>query len=168
MRSLYVSQQGCYIGLQNEYLTVKYQGGNISRVQLPHLEQVLIFGKSQITVQAITACLKRDIPIVFLSRMGYCYGRSMPIERGYRQLNRYQMEIRLIDRLLVARNIVISKLKNCRVLLLRQQRQRNLPTIALAIETIEYLKEKAAKAETIDQLFGYEGSAAAIYSSSHS
>jgi len=163
MRSLYVSQQGCYIGLQNEYLTVKYQGGNISRVQLPHLEQVLIFGKSQITVQAITACLKRDIPIVFLSRMGYCYGRSMPIERGYRQLNRYQMEISLIDRLLVARNIVISKLKNCRVLLLRQQRQRNLPTIALAIETIEYLKEKAAKAETIDQLFGYEGSAAAIY-----
>ena len=71
MRSLYISQQGCYITLQQETLIVK-QGETVYRqVQLPLLEQILVFGKSQITTQVIRACLWRDIPIAYLSRMGY-------------------------------------------------------------------------------------------------
>jgi len=162
-RSLYVSQQGCYVALQQEYLLVKQQGQTIAQVQLPHIEQVLIFGRSQVTTQAITACLKKNIPIVYLSRMGYCYGRIMPLERGYRQLSRSQQKIELVDRLLVARTIVVAKLKNSRTLLQRQQRQKRLDTVALAIQTIQYLIDKAAKAETIEQLMGYEGAAAASY-----
>ncbi|MFM6612190.1 MAG: CRISPR-associated endonuclease Cas1, partial [Dolichospermum sp.] len=46
------------------------------------LEQILIFGYSQVTTQVIRACLWRDIPIAYLSRMGYCYGRILPISRG--------------------------------------------------------------------------------------
>ena len=69
MRSLYISQQGCYISLQQETLIVK-QGDTIhGSVQLPLLEQILVFGKSQITTQVILACLSRDIPIAYLSRM---------------------------------------------------------------------------------------------------
>jgi len=62
MRTLYVSRQGCYITLKAETLIVK-QGETINtEVQLPLLEQILIFGKSQITTQVIRACLWRDIP----------------------------------------------------------------------------------------------------------
>lgn len=61
MRTLYVSQQGCYVALQQETLLVK-QGETIhARVQLPLLEQILIFGKSQVTTQVIRTCLWRDI-----------------------------------------------------------------------------------------------------------
>lgn len=84
MQTLYISQQGCYLQLEQEMLVVKQQGNIQQKVQLPLLEQVLIFGKSQITTQAIRACLTRNIPVIFLSRMGYCYGRLTPIERGYR------------------------------------------------------------------------------------
>ncbi|MBD2365146.1 CRISPR-associated endonuclease Cas1 [Anabaena minutissima FACHB-250] len=93
MRTLYVSKQGCYITLKAENIIIK-QGETIhGEVQLPLLEQILIFGKSQITTQVIRTCLWRNIPIAYLSRMGYCYGRLMPIERGYRQLSRYQQNL---------------------------------------------------------------------------
>ncbi|MBD2441496.1 CRISPR-associated endonuclease Cas1 [Nostoc sp. FACHB-110] len=111
MRTLYVSRQGCYIILKGETLIVK-QGETIhGEVQLPLLEQILIFGKSQLTTQVIRTCLWRNIPIAYLSRMGYCYGRLMPIERGYRQLSRYQQNLTVTERFLVARKIVQAKLK---------------------------------------------------------
>lgn len=86
MRCLYVSQQGCYVSVKGENLLVKREGQVLGSVQLPLVEQVLIFGKSQMTTEAIRACLRKNIPIVYLSRMGYCYGRSISIDRGYRYL----------------------------------------------------------------------------------
>lgn len=87
----------------------------MGEAQLPLLEQILIFGKSQISTQAIRACLWRNIPIAYLSRMGYCYGRTLPIERGYRQLCRYQQQLSPVELLITARAIVQAKLKNSRI-----------------------------------------------------
>ncbi|MEH2450758.1 CRISPR-associated endonuclease Cas1 [Nostoc sp.] len=163
MRTLYVSRQGCYITLKGETLIIK-QGETIhGEVQLPLLEQILMFGKSQITTQAIRTCLWRDIPIAYLSRMGYCYGRLMPIARGYRQLSRYQQQLTAIERLLVARQIVQAKLKNSRTFLLRQQRRNLSETSEIAIKSLEVLGQKSGEAETIERLMGLEGAGAAQY-----
>ena len=163
MRSLYISQQGCYVSLQQETLIVK-QGTTIQgQVQLPLLEQILVFGKSQITTQVIRACLQRNIPIAYLSRMGYCYGRILPVERGYRQLSRNQQQLTVVERLSVARKIVQVKLKNSRVILQRQQRRQPSQVTAFTIQSLEYLVEKAAHADTIQQLMGFEGAGAAQY-----
>jgi CRISPR-associated protein Cas1 len=163
MRCLYVSQQGCYVSLKAENLLVKREGQVLAEVQLPLVEQVLIFGKSQITTQAIRACLQKNISIVYLSRMGYCYGRIISLERGYRYLSRYQQELSQGDRLIVARIIVGAKLKNSRVILLRQQRRRGTDNIARSIQSIEYLIEQAEKAESIERLMGFEGAGANSY-----
>lgn len=163
MKSLYVSQQGCYVSLQQETLVVQQKGNTLAQVQLPLLEQILIFGKSQVTTQVIRTCLWRNIPIVYLSRMGHCYGRIIPIERGYRQLTRYQQQLSLVQRLIVAREIVRAKLKNSRVILQRQQRRRGTETIAFSIQSLDYLIEKATEADSLAQLMGYEGAGAASY-----
>ncbi|MBD2292408.1 CRISPR-associated endonuclease Cas1 [Anabaena sphaerica FACHB-251] len=163
MRTLYVSRQGCYISLKAETLIVK-QGETIhGEIQLPLLEQILIFGKSQITTQAIRSCLWRDIPIAYLSRMGYCYGRLMPIERGYRRLSRYQQELTTIDKVIVARKIIQAKLKNSRTFLQRQQRRNPSTTADISIKSLEVLIQKAGEAETIERLMGLEGAGAAQY-----
>lgn len=164
MRTLYVSQQGCYLALSQESLLVKYRDEVLQSVQLPLVEQVLIFGKSQITTQAIRACLWRNIPIVYLSRMGFCYGRVVAIERGYRQLARYQQCLSRVERLIVARNIVGTKLKNSRVLLMRQQRKYPSDALAQSIQRLAYFAEQAHQAEAEESLFGIEGSGAASYS----
>jgi CRISPR-associated protein Cas1 len=163
MRTLYVSQQGCYVALQQETLVVK-QGETIhARVQLPLLEQILIFGKSQVTTQVIRTCLWRDIPIAYLSRMGYCYGRVMPIERGYRQLSRYQQQLSPVERLVTARAIVCAKLKNSRIFLRRQLRYRQSELLEQVLQRLEHLATQAAEAEAIERLLGFEGAGAAQY-----
>jgi CRISP-associated protein Cas1 len=163
MKSLYVSQQGCYLSLKQESVIVKQKEQILAEVQLPLIEQILIFGKSQVTTQVIRTCLWRNIPIVYLSRLGYCYGRILPIERGYRQLARYQQQLGFVDRLLVAREIVKGKIKNSRVILQRQRRRLNSDTIAAAIQNLEYLIQKVEQADSIDKLMGYEGAAAVTY-----
>lgn len=163
MICLYVSKQGCYLSLNKETVLVKQKEKIIAEAQLPQLEQILIFGKSQVTTQVIRTCLFRNIPIAYLSRMGYCYGRLLPIERGYRRLVRYQQELTFVERLVTARAIVQTKLKNSRVILLRQQRKQASDALNFAIINLEYFIKQAKQAETISQLMGYEGAGANVY-----
>ena len=163
MRTLYVAQQGCYVGVSGEMLVVKQGKTVFGEVQLPLVEMVLIFGKSQVSTQAIRACLRQDIPIAYLSRMGYCYGRILPIERGYRHLSRYQQQLTPVDQLVVARRLVEVKLRNSRVILQRQHRRQKSDEIGFAIQNMEYFIDKAAKADNLDRLMGYEGAVAREY-----
>lgn len=163
MRTLYLSLQGCYLSLEQEQLVIQRQKVEIQRVQLPLTEQILVFGNSQITTPAVRACLQRDIPIAYLSRLGYCYGRTLSIDRGYRQLARYQQELTAIDRLIVARKIVQAKIKNSRTLLLRQQRKNSIGELGQSIEQLQHLSVQVLQVEAIDRLMGLEGIAASIY-----
>jgi len=163
MQTLYVSMQGCYVGLAAEQLVVKQGQTVLQEVQLPLLEQVLIFGKSQVTTQAIRECLRRDIPIAYLSRMGFCYGRVMAIARGYRQLGRYQQSLSLMERLLMARQMVRAKILNGRTLLMRQARSRSIDGLADVVQRLEYFAERALLMADVESLLGVEGAAAAVY-----
>lgn len=163
MKTLYVSEQGCYVKLRQEFLEVCKKNIRLAAVQLPLLEQVLIFGKSQLSTQAIRACLWRDIPIVFLSRMGFCYGRIMSLERGYRQLARYQQQLTAIEKLLVARAIAAGKVHNCRVILQRQHRKYPSEELHLSIMTLDHLRQQILGADQIERIMGLEGAAAVSY-----
>ncbi len=163
MKTLYVSQQGCYLSLRKESVLIKRGEMLLDEVQLPLLEQILIFGQSQVTTQVIRACLQREIAIAYLSRMGRCYGRVLSISQGYRQLARYQQELTPEMQLQAARIIVQAKLKNCRVILMRQQRRQSLEQTALAIESLAYLVQQVGEAGSIVRLMGLEGAGAASY-----
>jgi len=163
MKTLYISQQGCYVCLEKDLLLIKKDKKVLNQVQIPLLEQILIFGKSQITTQAIRACLFKNIPIVYLSRMGYCYGRTIALERGYRQLSRYQQQVELYNKLLVARAIIKGKLNNSKIILQRQLRRKPNLDLQDAINTLNYLQEKVDKAEYIEKIMGYEGAGAVTY-----
>ena len=163
MRTLYLSRQGCFVSLQQEMLVVKQGDRTLEEVRLPLLDQVLVFGQSQLTTQAIRACLWRNIPIAYLSRMGYCYGRMVAIEGGYRQLARYQRELTALERLLLAQALVKAKLLNSRVILQRQQRRRSSLMLETAIEQLAYLIHQISDTDQIDRLMGLEGAAAAQY-----
>jgi CRISP-associated protein Cas1 len=163
MITLYISEQGCYVSLKQESIIVKQQERILAEVRLPLIEQILVFGKSQITTEVIRTCLWRNIPIAYLSRMGYCYGRMLPISRGYRQLVRYQQQLSHIELLLVAQQIIKAKLINSRVILMRQQRRIHSDVLAFSIENIGYLLEKIPQTDAVDKLMGFEGLGAAQY-----
>lgn len=163
MKTLYVSEQGCYLKLRQEYLEIWKKNRCLAAVQIPLLEQVLIFGKSQISTQAMRACLRQDIPIVFLSRMGYCYGRLMALARGYRQLARHQQQLSPTAKLLAARSIAAGKIHNNRVILQRQNRKYAADELNLSIMTLDHLRQQIMEADSTERIMGLEGAAAASY-----
>jgi CRISP-associated protein Cas1 len=158
-----VSQPYCSLSLKQEQILVKQKTKVLQTVQLPHLDQILIFGQSQITTQAIRACLWRDIPILYLSRMGRCYGRVISVERGYRQLNRLQQSMGPDTRLAIAQTIIQAKLKNSRVILQRQHRRAPSSELETAIQGLEYLIQRTPLTQSTEILMGFEGAGAAAY-----
>lgn len=163
MYTLYISQQGCSVSLDQETIVVKQNGDLLNTIQLPLLEQVLIFGASQVTTQTIQACLKRNIPIAYLSRMGRCYGRVMPIEKRFPRVVMFQHQMSEGDRLLTAQLIVNAKLKNSRVMLMRQRRRLGQDDFDRAIASLDRLATQALQSESVEQLLGIEGAGAASY-----
>ena len=162
MKSLYISQPGCSVSLKQEQLLVKRNKEILQTVQLPHLEPMFIFSASQVTTQAIHACLWRQIPIVYLSRMGRCYGRLTPIESKFRGLPRSQHNLSPEHRLTTARSIIATKIRNSRVLLQRQSRRLKLD-LSKINKGLHYLEHRTQEATTTEQLMGFEGAAAAAY-----
>ena len=163
MRSLYILQHGCYASLKKEQVIIKQGEVVHQEVQLPFVEQILVLGKSQLTTQLICACLDRDIPIGYLSKMGRCYGRVLSVARGYRQLARHQQALTPERRLQIAQRLVFAKLRNSRVILQRQQRRQPQADLTAAIAQLEAIGNQALQATTVAQLMGFEGAGAACY-----
>lgn len=163
MSTLYISQQGCSVHLRREQFEVKLKDAIAQTVQIPLIEQVLVFGYSQITTQALRVCLNRHIPVLYLSRMGQCYGRLLPMEVRYRQLSRLQQEMPDPIRLSAARAIVRTKLNNSRVLLQRIGRSRPSSTLSTRIQQIADLLPAVESATSTQELHGFEGAGAAAY-----
>lgn len=163
MRSLYLSQQGCRLSLDHETLQIHQGETLLDAVQLPLIEHILIFGHSEITTPALQACLYRQIPIVYLTQTGRCYGRLLPLDRQYPRTLHHQLQLSPQDRLRAAQQIVQAKLRNSRVLLMRQQRRLKAAPLEAAICQLDDLAHQATTATDLDQLLGFEGAGAASY-----
>jgi CRISPR-associated protein Cas1 len=158
MKTLYLVEQGVCVCLNSECLSVAGES-----IPLPHLECILVFGIVQITTQAVRACLQRSIPIAYLSRSGYCYGRLLPIAWYDWSVFEKQQLAPPNHLLAIAREIVIAKMANSRVLLQRHQRKKSIPYLELAINSLAYFARQAQTATTTAQLMGLEGAGASVY-----
>jgi CRISP-associated protein Cas1 len=163
MVTLYLLEQGCSVSLEGENLRVTKDGDLRQRVALPTLRQILVFGQSQISTAVVRSCLQQEINIGYLSRQGHCYGRLLPTQSKQRNFNRLQLNLGAESRLQISRVIVQAKIQNCRVMLLRSQRRNTQLDFEQTCQYLDYFAKKALQAESLDQLRGFEGAAAAQY-----
>ncbi len=162
MNILYIQEQGAGVSVAGECLVMRAREGE-QQVRIPLLEGVLVFGIAQVTMQAIRACLQHRIPIVYLSRSGYCYGRTLPMGWPIERLGSRQRELSQDWQLQTARQMVRAKVLNGRVLLMRQARRREGVELELAVRSMGYLAQRLEGAMTLDQVRGLEGAAAGVY-----
>ncbi|APB32485.1 CRISPR-associated Cas1 family protein [Gloeomargarita lithophora Alchichica-D10] len=163
MHTLYVSRQDCRLSLRGELLVVKHQATVIQEVQLPLLDTILLFGNPQVTTQAIHACLKRQIPLIYLSQNGYGYGRLAPINAKNRHVAEQQRQMTAEHKLSLAKAIISAKIKNSKVFLQRQLRRHNITDNTQCLTTLTNCLAKIKIATSTEQLMGFEGAAAASY-----
>jgi len=163
MRTLYLLRPHGTAGIDGEQLVVSSGERELDRMALPLLDQILVMGHLQLTTQLIRACLRRGIPIAYLTSDGQCLGRLQPLEGGYRHRARRQAELAEAQRLAVARTLVAGKIANGRVVLQRFTRRAGRPAVESTLRRLAQLQALTAKAPCSNHLRGLEGAAAAQY-----
>ncbi len=162
MAIFYAVEQGLFLQKEGQRLLAKKDGRLLRSIHFHEIEQVILVGRISLSPAVVTALLKRQIDVVFLTKSGRFLGRLSPmmgknIELRLRQFERFKDKD---FKRRVAEAIVQGKIENQRLLLRRINRK------ALGLEdAILRLKALARQAEgvEIETLRGIEGTAARIY-----
>lgn len=165
LRTLYLMEPGCVLAKESERLVVRRKGEVIHEAPALHVDQVLVFGPSQITTQCMAFCLEQSIPIVLLSGKGRYYGVVDAFDTDPVLLHREQF-LRSADSefcLGLSKRFVQGKIANMRLVLRRYARKRDAIGLTQAEHELAKYESEAERADTLDQLRGYEGIAGKAY-----
>jgi len=128
--------------------------------------QVVLHGSVQVTSQAIALCAMKDIQVHWLSGGGrYISGTVAGAGGVQRRIRQYEAMIQPALRLNLARRLIMTKVRDQLRHLLRVVRQEHRKTERLeqSITTIRAILPRIESCTQPDQLFGFEGEAAASY-----
>lgn len=165
LRTLYLLRHGQVLGKESERLTVRQDRQIVREIPAIKVDQIMVYGNAQITTQAMQFCLQERIPIYLLSGQGQYYGVIDSFNTEPVLLQREQF-LRASDEtfcLKLAAAIVRGKIANSRLMLQRQARRRNADRLHAAADALKEILARLAGAGTLDELRGYEGSAAKAY-----
>ena len=164
MSYLYVCEQGATIGITENRFQVKYKDGMVKSIPAETLEVIEVFGKVQITTQCMTECLKRGVNIIFYSTNGAYFGRL--ISTNHVNVQRQRVQARLTEdaqfRVGFSKRIINAKIRN-QIVVLRRYARNQESDIQRAVIEMQNMYKKLEAAQGIEQVMGYEGTAAKIY-----
>ncbi len=170
LRTLYLLEQGAEVSREGDSLKVSLDEIMQTEIGLPQLDLVCTMGNISFSTPALQACMRAEIPVVFMSRTGKLYGQTVGAQTQQAAILRAQVMASMDEpaRLIYARQFIRAKLLNSRVLIARLARRRHTNTniSALLQATAIALRDAAWQAEsaqTLAQLNGIEGASAVRY-----
>ncbi|MFA5925045.1 MAG: CRISPR-associated endonuclease Cas1 [Methylococcaceae bacterium] len=165
LRTLYLLQHGQVLGKESERLVVRQEQKIVREIPAIKVDQIMIFGNAQITTQAMQFCLQERIPIYLLSGQGHYYGVIDSFNTEPVLLQREQF-LRANDPafcLTLATALVHGKIANSRLMLQRLARRHDSGVLTPAAATLKNTLANLSGAGSLDELRGFEGSAANTY-----
>ena len=163
MGTVYVKEQGAVVRRGGERLRVTLQKRELTSIPLVHLDQLVLMGNVQLTTPAAALLLRRGVDVIYLSKYGKFRGRLMHSGSKFAQLRHRQLQMASEEpvALRIARPIVVSKVRNQRVVL--QRRVARLPDGRRALRGMMKMGRRAGGTRSLESLRGFEGKAAAFY-----
>lgn len=160
-RALYLNTPGLFVGRSGEVLQVKEKKELVQEVRINDLSHVALFGNVQISTAAVQALCEADIPVTYFSMGGWFYGftRGHSLKNVFTRVEQFRLARDPKVRLWLARSFVIGKIRNQRTMLMRNHLEPPQSILAK-------LKNSAGRvlaAQSIEELLGIEGAAAAFY-----
>jgi len=158
---LYVQSAGARVGKRADELVVETRDGGKSHVRIGETSQLGLFGRVQVSTQAVQDLCGRGIPIVYFSHGGWLYGITTGMTHKNVELRRLQFRVAEdpARSLALARRLVAAKIRNTRTLL----RRNGADVPALDLDRLKRLVGAVESAEQAESLLGIEGTAARIY-----
>ena len=169
MSSLYIVEQGTYLKKdQGRFILEAPRSQDTIEIPIEEVERILVFGNIQLSTAVIGTCLSRQIPVVFLSQTGDYKGHlwSAEITDLTAEAQQFARQHDEAFRSATARAMVYGKLWNSKLLLLRQNRKRQIAAVSTAIDRLDTTLATLSNhnlALSLEQLRGYEGNGASQY-----
>ena len=166
LNTLYITTPEAYVRLDHETLRIQVDGTTKLQVPLHHIGGLVCFGNVLISPAVLHRCADDGRSVVFLNRTGRFKGRLEGPVSGNVLLRKAQYEAVRDPKssLTLARHIVAGKIQNTRHINMRAAREAKTPEDETALkQTAQALAsalDRAAVAEDLDQLRGFEGEAA--------
>ncbi|MDY0171013.1 MAG: CRISPR-associated endonuclease Cas1 [Thermoguttaceae bacterium] len=165
MPQVAINEQGASVHAEGDMLHVKREGRTIRRVRLMDVDQLLLFGRVELSSGAVSLLARRNVDVVFCTLKGAFRARLTTRASKNVSLRLAQMRRAAEPEtaLRVARAIATGKILHQRQILLRAQRKLQSDDVAEAVGQMRRLAERAQQQASIDVVRGLEGQAAALY-----
>jgi len=169
LNTLFVTTQGAYLSREGQTVLVRVEKETKLRVPIHTLNGIICFGNVTCSPFLLGLCGENKVHLSFMTEFGRFLARVHGPVSGNVLLRRAQY--RTADdkdmSMLIAHNIVIGKIANCRNVLLRAKREKDkdkkASSLGGAVKRMSNSLEKLDKARTLDEVRGIEGEAAMIY-----
>ena len=165
MHNLAVTEQGTQVHVEGNLLLLSRGKALLRRVRVAEVEQVLLFGRVELSSGAVALLARRGVDVVWLTQDGRFRARlvtraspNVPL-----RLAQYRATTDPAFCLRLARNVVLAKIRHQRGILLRAQRRLADDALAVVLGQMRLLLHQAERCTSLDSLRGYEGQAAALY-----
>lgn len=164
---LYVQSPRAYVRKDGDCLVIEEERIRVAEARLGETSQVALFGNATLTTAALHECLRREIPVTWLSYGGWFMGHT--VGTGHRNVetrtHQYRRSFDPETCLNLARRWIVAKIANCRTLLRRNWRgeadEARAPHGLLM--SLQDDMRQAMRAPSLAVLLGIEGASAGRY-----
>jgi CRISPR-associated protein Cas1 len=165
MSCLYLTQSGIKISRFGRRIMVKQDEKELLSCPIHHIDRILLWGRIQITSDALSLLLARKIPLCLFNSHGRYRGSLEPdCEKDFRLRQKHYALLDNLDySLSFARSLVEAKILSARAVLQRYQANHLELKFYRTINDLLELSQAVRNAPSIDSLRGQEGIAARLY-----
>jgi len=162
-RPLYVQANQAKVAKKGEILKVSIEDKSQASARLIDVSQLVLMGNVYVTTPTLHELMRREIPVTWSSYGGWFLGHSHGVGHKNVELRTAQYKGSFDEQvcLYIARGLIRAKIQNCRTLVRRNWRGEDKPDRWL--RRLRQFAGHAARADSIQSLLGYEGSAASDY-----
>ncbi|UTO05699.1 type I-C CRISPR-associated endonuclease Cas1c [Moraxella sp. FZLJ2107] len=162
--TLYITTQGSYLHKERETLVVEQARKKVAQLPVHSIGHIFCFGNALVSPFLMGFCGENNVNLAFFTENGRFLGRLQGRQNGNVLLRRAQYRLSEQNPVPIARHIIAAKIQaSKRVLQRRQRNHGEIADIGQAIQCLNNGLLRLQNAQSLDEIRGIEGEAAANY-----
>jgi CRISPR-associated protein Cas1 len=159
-KPLFIQPRYAFIGLDYDSIIIRKGGRLLARLPIKRIGEIIVFGTNTLSSKLLHKCSREKIPVSFCSATGYYVNTLRPDSKRYFAIavRHHASHEALGEEEIVslAGEMIAAKIKNY----LAWLKKRYNREAGRSIGDLERLIDSLKKADTVEQVLGYEGRAA--------
>ena len=162
--TLYITTQGTYLHKERETLVVEQDRKKVAQLPIHSIGHIFCFGNVLVSPFLLEFCGEYGVNLAFFTENGRFLGRFVGRQSGNVLLRRAQYRQSENNPIPISRNIIAAKIQASKRVLQRQIRNHGEnEAVQAAIAALNASLQQLKRADSLDNIRGIEGDAAARY-----